>query len=50
MPIKVGRKDAWQLITPASQWKTMKTALTKDTFEVATDLYYVNVSKSSAKP
>jgi aminopeptidase N len=46
MPIKVGSKNAWQLITPTSQWKTMKTVLTKDTFEVATDLYYVNVSKS----
>ncbi len=45
MPIKVGTKEAWQIITPTSEWKTMKTTLTKDTFEVATDLYYVNVTK-----
>jgi aminopeptidase N len=50
MPIKVGRNNAWQLIAPTSQWKTTKTALTKDTFEVATDLYYVNVSRSSMQP
>jgi hypothetical protein len=45
MPIKVGRKDAWQIIQPTTEWKTMPTPLTKDAFEVATDLYFVNVSK-----
>ena len=45
MPIKVGTKDKWQVIEPTSVWKTMKTPLTKDTFEVATDLFYVSVSK-----
>jgi len=46
MPIKVGTKDKWQIIEPTtSAWKTMKTTLTKDTFEVATDLFYVNVTK-----
>jgi aminopeptidase N len=46
MPIRVGKKDAWQTITPTSQWQSLKTPLTKDEFEVATDLYYVFVSKS----
>jgi aminopeptidase N len=45
MPVKVGQKDAWQTIQPTTEWKTMKTTLTKDTFDVATDLFYVNVSK-----
>ena len=46
MPIKVGAKSNWQIIQPTGEWKTMKTGLQKDQFEVATDLYYVDVSKS----
>ena len=46
MPIRVGKAGAWQLIEPTTDWKTMPTSLTKDEFEVATDLYYVNVSKT----
>jgi len=45
MPIRVGAKDAWQLIHPTSAWKSMPTKISKDHFEVATDLYYVNVTK-----
>jgi aminopeptidase N len=45
MPIKVGAKGRWQTITPTTEWKMMTTTLPKDEFEVATDLYYVNVSK-----
>jgi aminopeptidase N len=45
MPIRVGKKDAWQVIQPTTEWKTMPTSLRKDEFEVATDLYFVNVSK-----
>jgi len=45
MPVKVGSPDAWQVIEPTTEWKTMKTTLTRDTFEVATDLYYITVSK-----
>lgn len=47
MPIKVGDKDHWQTITPVTtRWQTMKTSLDSDHFDVATDLYYVNVRKS----
>ncbi len=46
MPIRVGSKAAWQTITPTVEWQTMDTKLTKDTFDVATDFYYVNVAKS----
>ncbi|MBI1761325.1 MAG: M1 family metallopeptidase [Acidobacteria bacterium] len=46
MPIKVGRRGQWQTIKPTAEWQTMKTDLGKDAFGVATDLYYVEVSKS----
>ncbi|MGA2196121.1 MAG: M1 family metallopeptidase [Bryobacteraceae bacterium] len=45
MPIKVGAKDNWQILQPTAEWKTMKTPLQQDEFAVATDLYFVNVSK-----
>lgn len=45
MPVRVGTRDRWQIITPTKGWQTMKTRLTKDSFEVATDLYYIEVSK-----
>jgi aminopeptidase N len=46
MPVRVGKKEAWQIITPTREWQTMKTPLKKDEFEVATDLYFVVVSKT----
>lgn len=46
MPIRVGDPTLWQTIHPTTQWQTMPTTLSPDTFRVATDLYYVNVSKS----
>ena len=46
MPVRVGTKDSWQIIQPTTEWKTMKTSLKKDAFQVATDLYFVEVSKS----
>ena len=45
MPVKVGTAAKWQTIEPTTEWKTMKTALTPDTFEVATDLFYITVVK-----
>jgi len=45
MPVRVGKKDQWQIIQATTDWQTMKTPLKKDDFDVATDLYYVNVSK-----
>jgi hypothetical protein len=46
MPIRVGTKEHWEIIRPTSEWKTMKTPLRKAEFEVATDLYFVEVDKS----
>jgi aminopeptidase N len=45
MPVRVGTNDHWQIVQPTVEWKTMKTPLKKDELQVATDLYYVNVSK-----
>lgn len=45
MPVRVGTKGNWQKVTPTTEWKTMKTTISKSDFGVATDLYFVNVSK-----
>ena len=45
MPVLVGQQDHWQRIQPTLDWQTMKTSLTKDQFQVATDLFYVDVQK-----
>src|SRR5271168_4783204 len=45
MAVRVGKKDNWQIIRATTEWQTLKTPLTKDEFDVATDLYYVNVEK-----
>jgi aminopeptidase N len=46
MPVKVGRKMDWQLIRPTVEWKTLRTAVKKEDFEVATDLYYIDVVRN----
>ena len=45
MPVKVGTPDHWQIIHPTTKWQGMETPLTKDEFQVATDLYYIDVNK-----
>jgi len=45
MPIRIGDPKAWQTIRPTADWQIMKTDRRKDTFDVATDLYYVEVAK-----
>jgi len=46
MPVRVGEPDHWQVIQPSSEWKILKTPLKKDEFQAATDLYYIDVSKT----
>jgi hypothetical protein len=43
--VKAGERGRWQTIFPTTKWQTMQTPLPLDTFEVATDLFYVNVTK-----
>jgi aminopeptidase N len=45
MPVRVGLKDNWQIIHPTLAWQKMSTSIAADRFEVATDLYYINVSR-----
>ncbi|HEY1210027.1 MAG TPA: M1 family peptidase, partial [Terracidiphilus sp.] len=45
MPVRVGRPGHWKIIHPTTKWQWMKTPLTKDEFQVATELYYVDVNK-----
>jgi len=45
MPVRVGLTEHWETIRPTTEWQTMKTPLKKDQFDVATDLYYINVNK-----
>jgi aminopeptidase N len=44
MPIRVGSRAGWQTIRPTTDWQLMPNKLAKEKFEVATDLYYVNVA------
>jgi aminopeptidase N len=46
MPIRVGTPENWQMITPTAEWQRLKTPLGRERFQVATDLYFVGVSKS----
>ncbi len=50
MPIRVGQAPRWEIITPTTEWKTMNTPLTRSEFQVATDLYYVNVAMVDGAP
>jgi aminopeptidase N len=46
MPIQVGDPAHYQTIHPTLEWQVLPTTLTPDQFHVATDLYYINVSKT----
>ena len=45
MPIKIGNRGKWQTIQPTTAWKMMAAPALKADLEVATELYYVNVTK-----
>ena len=45
MPVKVGDPATWQVIRPTADWQLMPTDIPKDAFQVATDLFYVEVVK-----
>jgi aminopeptidase N len=46
MPVRVGKKGAWVIVKPTTEWQSMPLTINRDEFDVATDLYYVNVSKN----
>jgi aminopeptidase N len=49
MPVKIMAEPGgrWQMIRPTAEWKTMKVGASAENFQVATDLYYVNVTREA---
>jgi len=45
MPVRAGAPGKLQILEPTTSWKTTGSPASKDQFEVATDLYYINVIK-----
>jgi len=45
MPVQVGPPGHRQTIKPTTQWQSIANPQTKSEFEVATDLYYIKVTK-----
>jgi hypothetical protein len=45
MPVRVRQNGQSTMIEATQQWKTMKTTVGKDQFEVATDEFFVDVVK-----
>jgi aminopeptidase N len=45
MPVRIGRAARWEIIRPTTSWQTMKWQSSKDQTDVATDLYYIAVTK-----
>jgi aminopeptidase N len=45
MPVRVGEAGKWEIVKGTTEWQTMKTADKKADFQVAGDLYFVNVEK-----
>jgi len=45
MPIEVGDPQHWTKVTPTVEWNSMAWSGSKDDFHVATDFYYVGVTK-----
>jgi aminopeptidase N len=45
MPIRVGDPKKWTTIRPTADWQVVKAPAPRESFEVATDLYYVTVVK-----
>lgn len=50
MPIRVGDAKDWQSIEPTQAWQSLDSPLGKDAFQVATELYYVEVERLDSLP
>jgi aminopeptidase N len=44
MPVQIGAGGTWTTIEPTTSWQVMASPLRRDTVEVATDRYYVEVA------
>jgi aminopeptidase N len=45
MPIRVGQLGEWQTIRPTTSWQVLPAFVPRESLDVATDLYYVEVVK-----
>jgi aminopeptidase N len=45
MPVKVGAPGSWEIVHPTTKWQSIKTPLSRQDFQAATDLYYIDVNK-----
>jgi len=45
MPVKVGTQGNWKTIHPTAEWQTTTSPTKRDAFDVATDLYFIDVAK-----
>jgi aminopeptidase N len=45
MPVRAGAPGALQMLEPTTDWKTMRSPAPENLFEVATDLYYIDVRR-----
>ena len=46
MPVAAGDPQHWSTLHPTASWQTLKTPLSREDFQVATDLFYIKVSKT----
>ena len=46
MPVQAGDPRHWGALHPTTEWQVLETPLSREQFHVATDLFYVNVSKT----
>jgi hypothetical protein len=42
----MGLRDKWQVVEVTNAWQTMTSSIAPDAFDVATDLFYITVSRS----
>lgn len=47
MPVRLRIAGQWQLLKPTTQWQAIKTTAKKSEVDVPTDIYYIEVDKSS---
>ena len=50
MPVKIGTPGNWTIIQPTTQWQQMNLPIKMTDLEAATDLYYIDFSKSAFNP
>ena len=43
MPVRVGRRGAWQTIRPTARWQTLANTIPRAAFDVPTELFYIRV-------